>query len=126
MSWLFQGCFREEVEQSCQVWRSSPTLENVHDLERILTLKIILQDYSNALHFPGLKPLYERRNELYLRFAKACTKNEQTKAMFPLNPISYDVKTRHREKFQVTKGKTTKFQNSAIPFMQNLLNLEKL
>ena len=46
--------------------------------------------------------------------------------MFPLNPISYDVETRHREKFQVTKCKTTRLQNSAIPFMQNLLNSEKL
>ena len=34
------------VEQSCQVWHSSLTLENVHDLERIQknALKIILQD----------------------------------------------------------------------------------
>ena len=130
MSWVFQGCFIKVVEQSCQVWRSSPTLENVHDLECILALKIILQDeyqnYSNALHLTGLKSLFERRNELCLRFAKACTKNEQTKTMFPLNPISYDVETRHREKFQVTKCKTTRFQNSAIPFMQNLLNSEKL
>ena len=123
---------RSIVEQSCQVWHSSLTLENLHDLERIQknALKIILQEeyqtYSNALSLTGLKPLFQRRNELCIRFAKACTKNDLTKAMFPPNPISYDVMTRHREKFQVTKCKTKRFQNSAIPFMQNLLNAENL
>ena len=46
---------RSILEQSCQVWHSSLTLENANDLERIQknALKIILQDeyenYSNAL-----------------------------------------------------------------------------
>ena len=130
--WTLSTYTYSTLDQSCQVWHSSLILENVHDLERIQknSLKIILQDeyqnYSNALHLTGLKSLFERQNELCLKFAKACTKNEQTKTMFPLNPISYDVETRHREKFQVTKCKTTRFQNSAIPFMQNLLNSEKL
>ena len=102
----------------------------MQDLERIQknALRIILQDeyrnYSNALCVTGLKPLSDRRNELCIRFAKACAKNDQTKSMFPLNPTSYDVITRQRETFKVTKCNTKRFQTSAIPFMQNLLNTE--
>ena len=97
------------VEQSCQVWHSSLTLENMRDLERIQNnaLPIILQDeyrnYSNALCVTGLKPLSDRRNELCIRFPKACVKNYQTKSMFPLNPTSYDVMTRQKEIFRLAK-----------------------
>ena len=121
---------RSIVEQSCQVWHSSLTLDNMQDLERIQknALRIILQDdyknYNNALCVTGLKPLSDRRNELCIRFAKACVKNDQTKSMFPLNPTSYDVITRQRERFKDTKCNTKRFQSSAIPFMQNLLNTE--
>ena len=123
---------RSILEQSCQVWHSSLTLENANDLERIQknALKIILQDeyenYSNALSLSGLKSLIEIRKELCMRFAKACLKNQQTNSMFPLNPISnsYDIHTRHREKFLVTKCNTTRLKNSAIPYMQSLLNTE--
>ena len=85
---------RSILEQSCQVWNSSLTLENTQNLERIQknALKIILQDsypdYSNALCISGLKSLVERRNELCVRFAKSCVKNELLKSMFPLNEAS--------------------------------------
>ena len=119
---------RSILEQSCQVWHSSLTIENVQNLERVQknALKIILQDnyqdYSNALDISGLKSLYERRNELCLRFAKSCVKNELTKSMFPLNKASdrCSIPTRHREKYEVTHCKTKRLQNSAIPYMQNV------
>ena len=123
---------RSILEQSCQVWNSSLTLENIQNLERIQknALKIILQDsyqdYSNALSITGLKSLVERRNELCFRFAKSCVKNELMKSMFPLNEASdrCNMETRNREKYKVTHCKTKRLQNSAIPFMQNLLNTE--
>ena len=124
---------RSILEQSCQVWHSSLTLENFQDLERIQknALRIILQDdyesYSNALSISGLKSLFERRADLSLRFAKSCVKNDQTKSMFPLNPAthSYNINTRKREKFEVTQCKTERLKNSAIPYMQQLLNANK-
>ena len=127
---IFVLYIRSVLEQSCQVWHSSLTLDNCQDLERVQknSLKIILQDeyncYSNALALTGLKSLSERRNELCLRFARACVKNNQTKSMFPLNLTSsrYDINTRYREKFIVTKCNTKRLQNSAIPYMQSLLN----
>ena len=121
---------RSILEQSCQVWHNSLTLENFQDLERVQknALKIILKDkyqsYSNALTKTGLSSLFERRSVLCLKFAKSCVKNEQTKDMFPLNPVKqdYQIETRSREKYQVTQAKTERLKNSAIPYMQGLLN----
>ena len=119
---------RSILEQSCQVWHSSLTLENFHDLERVQknALKIILQDsyenYSKALEITGLSTLFERRSKLCLKFAKSCLKHDQMKKMFPLNHTDYQMNTRFREKFKVANAKTDRLKNSAIPYMQRLLN----
>ena len=71
---------RSILEQSCQVWHSSLTLENFQDLERVQknALRIILQEdyisYSHALNMTGLSTLFVRRELLCLRFAKSCLK----------------------------------------------------
>jgi hypothetical protein len=121
---------RSILEQSCQVWHSSLTLEQFHDLERVQknALKIILQEdyetYSNALTVTGLSTLFERRSNLCLKFAKSCVKNEKTTHMFPANPArtGYGMNTRAREKYAVTHAKTERLKSSAIPYMQTLLN----
>ena len=119
---------RSILEQSCQVWHSSLTLENFQDLERVqkTALRIILKDdyisYSNALEITGLSTLFERRSKLCLKFAKSSLKHQEMKNMFPLNPVSYDVETRFREKFKVAQSRTERHKNSAIPYMQRLLN----
>ena len=100
---------RSILEQSCQVWHSSLTLENFLDLERVQknALKVILQDnyisYNHALSISGIQTLFERREALCLRFAKSCVKNNLTKHMFPENNSrkAYDVKTRFPEKYKV-------------------------
>ena len=72
---------RSILEQSCQVWHSSLTLENFQDLERVQknALKIIFQEeyisYSNALDKAGLTSLFERRTKLCLKFAMASLKH---------------------------------------------------
>ena len=121
---------RSILEQSCQVWHSSLTLEQFHDLERVQknALKIILQEdyenYSNALTVTGLSTLFQRRSNLCLKFAQSCVKNEKTKYMFPTNPArtGYDMNTRAREKYSTTHAKTERLKSSAIPYMQGLLN----
>ena len=112
---------RSILEQSCQVWHSSLTLEDFHDLERVQknALKIILQEaylsYSNAMSLTGLQTLFERRSLLSLKFAKSCVKNTQTEHMFPLNPANQDVyNTRFREKYLVTKARTERLKSSAF------------
>ena len=71
--------------------------------------------------------LSERRRSLCLRFAKSCTKYENTKHMFPenLKRKAYMIDTRNFEKYKVTSAKTERLRVSAIPYMQNLLNNEK-
>ena len=119
---------RSILEQSCQVWHSSLTLENFQDLERVqkTALKIILQEdyisYSNALEVTSLGSLFERRNQLCLKFAKSSLKHDLMKEMFPLNPQGHCMETRFKEKFKVTKSNTERHKNSAIPYMQRLLN----
>ena len=119
---------RSILEQSCQVWSSSLTLENFHDLERVQknAMKIILQEdyenYSSALNITGLDTLFQRRDDLCLKFAKSCTKNQKTAHMFPKNPPSYEMNTRFRKKYLQTHAKTERLKTSAIHYMQGLLS----
>ena len=121
---------RSCLEQSCQVWHSSLTLENLTDIERIQksALKIILQNeyesYEKALEVMGLQSLYDRREELCLSFAKKCTKssNSQVKSMFPLNDMHSAAETRHSEEYRVEMAHTERYKKSAVPFMQRMLN----
>ena len=124
---IFILYIRSVLEQSCQVWHSSLTFDNLTDIERVQknALKIILKDeyicYEHALTQTGLESLVERRDKLCLKFAKACLKNDNVKDMFPINDtISQDV--RDREKFKVTFAHTGRLKDSAIPYMQRLLN----
>ena len=129
---IYMLYIRSILEQSCQVWHSSLTLEIFQDLECVQknALKIILQDgyltYSNALESTGLATLFERRSKLCLKFAKTCIKSKEMKKMFPLNQTEYEINTRFREKYTVAKARTDRLKNSSIPYMQRLLNSDIL
>ena len=117
---------RSITEQSSVVWHPSLTKGEQRDLERTqkVALKIILGEdyttYENALKISGLQPLTVRRTKLSLNFAKKCVKNNSTSWMFPFK--EQKVETRGPEKFHVTKARTDRLANSAIPYMQKLLN----
>ena len=119
---------RSILEQSCQVWHSSLTFDNLTDLERVQknALRIILKEdyisYKNALEQVSLESLVERRENLCLRFAKKCLKTEEVANMFPLNDASCIMDTRKRETYKVTMAHTERLKKSAIPYMQRLLN----
>ena len=119
---------RSQLEQSAVVWSSSLTEKNKADLERVQrsALKIILgqkyKSYKNSLIKLNLESLEERRESLCLRFAQKCTTNEKTKEMFPLKFKTHNMKTRKIEKYEVQHANTERLRNSAIIYMQNLLN----
>ena len=134
---------RSLLEQSCVVWHISLTQEDSNKLERVqkVALRIILKDdytsYDHAIERTKLETLEARRIQLCLKFAQSCTKNENTKWMFPVNLIkcthkSLDcqqqcecqLQTRNREKYKVQKARTDRLQNSSIPYMQRLLNMD--
>ena len=115
---MYQGrtylYIRSLLEQSCRVCYSSLTLENIQNLEKIQknALKIILQDsypdYSNALSISGLKSLVERRNELCVRFAKSCVKNELLKSVRPLIDATCKQETETNIRLLIAKQKDCK------------------
>ena len=92
-------------------------------------LKIILgsryQSYRKALDILNLEPLEQRREYLCLKFAQRCSKNDKTKQMFPLNEKIHGMDLRNKEKFKVQHANTHRLKNSAIIYMQKLLNNQK-
>ena len=117
---------RSILESSAVVWHSSITKEEVIELERVhkVALRIILnndyKNYENALSLTGLETLEQRRRILCKKFAISCTRNRKTSDMFPLNPSTVD--TRHHGKYLVQHATTSRLRDSAIPYMQRLLN----
>ena len=122
---------RSILEQSCQVWHSSLTFENLTDIERVQknALRIILkndyENYAQALLKSGLESLVDRREQLCLKFARSALKNENVKDMFPMNSPDCPTEIRDREPFSVTFARTDRLKDSAIPYMQRLLNANK-
>jgi len=117
---------RSVIENSAVVWHSSLTQGQAMEIERVqkVALKIILKsdyiDYNNALSITCLPTLLDRRIQLCKTFAVKCTRNLKTSDMFPLAKKTYN--TRNTEEYKVTHANTNRLANSAIPFMQRLLN----
>ena len=119
---IYTSYTRSILEQSCTVWHSGLTQEDSEDLERIkkTALRVILKEdyttYEEALELLMLAKLSERREKLSLKFAKSCVKNDLTSDLFPLNQYN------KREKYKVTFEHTDQLKNSAVPYLQRLLN----
>ena len=122
---------RSILEQSCTIWHSSLTQENITDLERIQknALRNILQDkyidYESALHTLKLETLENRRKKLMIKYSKQCLKIDQTKHLFPLNKTSHCMQIRKRNKYEINKTNTERYRKSTVPYIQRLLNEEQ-
>ena len=66
----------------------------------------------------------ERRKNLCLKFAKKCCKGGKTKKMFPANEKQHGIITRNKKIYKVQHANTGRLQNSAIIYMQKMLNEE--
>ena len=119
---------RSILEQSCVVWNSNLTVENKEDLERVqkAAVRIILgkefTNYESALDKVDLEKLEDRRENLCLKFAKNCLKHTKTKEMFPERNKIHSMGIRNPEKYEVAHANTERLKDSAIPYMQRLLN----
>ena len=119
---------RSILESSAVVWHSDITKTEQKNIERVqkVALRIILneeyEDYQTALATTGLQTLSDRRTLLCKNFAENCLKSETMCHMFPLNPST--VETRNPEKYYVQPASTGRLKDSAIPYMQRLLNLQ--
>ena len=81
-------------------------------------------NYIDALEEIDLQSLEERRQELCLKFAKKCTQNVKVKDIFPQREKTHDMEMRNEERFIVNHAHTERLKNSAVPYMQRLLNEE--
>ena len=130
MKQVYISFIRSLLEQSCNVWSSSLTVECQKDIERVqkIALKIMLKDqyksYENALKLLDLETLKERRSILSLKFAKKCLKNPKMKNLFPPSKNKHEMTKRNPEHFQVFHANTDRLRNSAIIHMQKQLNQE--
>ena len=110
------------------MWHSSLTAEDSTNLERVQksALKIILQedydDYDNSLQRLNLQTLYERRTTLCETFARNTANHDKLGDLFPKNIENPLIHTRKHEEYKVNMAFTERYKNSAIPFMQRLLN----
>ena len=119
---------RSILEQSCVVWHSSLTQEDAENIERVQknALRVILKsnykDYENALEKLNLETLQERRENLCLSFAKKCLKIPQACKIFKEKTKIHTMDLRSTEKYNENVSNTKRYQSSAVPYMQRLLN----
>ena len=103
---------RSVLEQSCVVWGTNLTKENIEDLERTqksfskLILKEKYQDYENALILLNLDSLETRRKHMCLKFAKSGIKNNTLQDLFPINDKVHQMNTRTNNKYKVNFANT--------------------
>ena len=90
-------------------------------------LLIILKgthSYKESLEILNLPTLKERRETLTAKFANKCLKDEKSKNMFKNNTSRYNMKLRHKRKFNEAQSKTKRFDNSPLQYMTRILNKE--
>ena len=129
---IYKTFIRSNLEFSSSVWHSSLTKENRQDLERVqkaalrLILKSEYKDYEDALKLSRIQSLEERREQLSLRFVKKSLKNLTFSKLFPLKNTKHVMSVRNPLKYYINKANTERYKNSAIPYLQRLLNRECL
>ena len=116
------------LDQSCVVWNSGLTCQNIKDLERTQKtfVKLILEEdyetYQKALKLLHLETLEARRKTLSLSFIKRSLADGKLRDLFPVRKKHHTMQTRKQEKYKVTHAHTDRFKNSPIITLQKLLN----
>ena len=120
---------RVMLEYCSVVWHSSLTEQQSRSLERCqsVCLRVILGDnfisYEAALEITGLQKLSERRQSRCLGYGLKSVKHPENKRFFPENPnLNLTLSARQREPYVVNLARTKIYQQSAIPYIQKLLN----
>ena len=116
---------RSIVEMAVPAWHPGLTKIQTKDIERIqkISFKIILGqnyvNYEHACNYLSEKTLEERRQKLCLKFAQ---KNLKSDNSF-FETLVTSVNTRHKSNIvREFKCRTTRYQNSSLPYLAKLLN----
>ena len=119
---------RSLLEYCSVVWHSTLTIEQNKNIESVqkLCLKIIMgseyDSYEQALKWSGLERLSERREKKCLKFGLKSLLHPVHSKMFPVNPKTSLHGTRNKEHFIVNWAKSESYRQSAIPYIQRMLN----
>ena len=128
---IYYSRIRCKLEQSAAVWSSSLNQRNIADLERVqkAAVRIIngkpYESYTETLKVLGIMRLSERREVICLKFAKNCLMLDNFKRMFPMHISKHEMRTRHEEKYILSKSNGKRYGNSEIPNMLKLLNKQR-
>ena len=87
---------------------------------------ILIIQLDNALGELKLESLYERREAMTLKFVKKSLGNYNFSKLFTLREAKHGMKARMSEKYFVTPSRTKHHKDSAVPYLQNLLNNDHL
>ena len=126
---VYSGYIRPVLEYGTPVFNGALTKKQEKQLETIQkrACKIMLgtsySTYSEALELCNISTLSERRKKLCLDFAHSLEKNPLTGNWLPHKP-SHDHALRSKKKYEMSKCKTKRFQDSSIPYLIRLLNNE--
>ena len=122
---LYHLKIRSILEFGAPAFHSSLTLEQAKDLEMIQkkAFSIILgqkfKNYNNALKILNEENLATRRQKICENFAFKCLSNPRHSDLFTTN---LGPTNRHTKKIIEPKCNTTRYYNSAVPFLTRLLN----
>ena len=127
---IYKKVIRAQAEQSCTVWTSGLTKGNQEDIERIKksAVRLILGSKfttcQKAIEERNIETSKERRKSQFAKFAQHLLKNNKTKNMFKKNTKKHNMRTRHETIYFESKVRKMRMKNSAIPYMEKLLNSE--
>ena len=112
---------RVMLEYCSVAWHSSLSEQQSCSLRVILGENFI--SYEAALEMTGLRKLSDRRQSRCLDYGLKSLMHSDNKRYFPKNPnLDLTLTARTREHFKVNVGRTAQCKNSAIPYIQRLLN----
>ena len=118
---------RSVLEFGVPVWNNGLSKAEVVEIERIqkaflhIALGTEYHSYKEALETAKLETLEHRRLKLCTTFAKKCAKHPKHRSWF--KPENSATRTRNaKPKFKVPLFRLTRFRESPIPYLTNLLN----
>ena len=99
-------------------------IERVQKSACCVILGSTYKSYEEALEELDMKTLTERRKDLALKFARKASKHPTHQTWFVKNPTENPTRLK-KPPFKPVCYRTSRFLNSALPFLTNLLNEDK-
>ena len=124
---VFVGYIRPLLEYCTPVFNGALTKKQITDLEKVQkrVCKIILgrnySSYQDACQIINLETLDSRRKSLSQKFAKSLTTHPNCRTWLP-PPKRLDISLRKIPTYDQFKCKTSRFRNSPLPYLIDLLN----